>query len=206
VSEAFVAGIVVRGRRCVVLGDDAEAADKSRKLLDAGARVELFSEQPGEALRGLLGENRAELTHHARPCDDRSELEGALVVVLTHRDEARAAALYARASASPHAFLLCAIDDPAHCTLVNVALVRRGPLQIAVASAGRAPALAARLRRELDAQLGDDFARFAERLALLRERTPREARRAVMERALTGFSLVLRYTLPLFHDDDTKGA
>lgn len=201
VSESFVAGIVVQGRRCVVLGGGAEAADKARRLLSAGARVDLYVPELDARVGALVGEEWSGLALHARAADDAGDLDGAFVVVLAERDEARAGALHARASA-PGGFLFCAIDDPAHCTLVNVAIVRRGPLQIGVASGGRVPALAAALRRALDAQLGEDLARFAERLASLRERTPGADRRAVMERVLTGFSLVVHYALPLFPEDE----
>src|SRR5262249_14081536 len=63
-----------------------------------------------------------------------------------------------------------AADDPRHCSYLVPALVRRGPVTVAVSPGGASPALAAWLRRELEAAVGPEFAEVALRLAEERRR------------------------------------
>lgn len=54
--------------------------------------------------------------------------------------------------------VLCnAVDDPDHCDFYCPAIVRRGQLQIAISTGGNSPALAQRLRRELEKQFGAEY-------------------------------------------------
>ena len=93
--------------------------------------------------------------------------------------------------------VLCnAVDDPEHCHFQYPAVVRRGQLQIAISTGGRSPALAQRLRAELETQFGPEYGPWLEWLGAVRRlffqrrvepqrRTPalhRIARRAVYER------------------------
>ena len=49
------------------------------------------------------------------------------------------------------------VDDPPHCDFYFGSVVRRGDLQIAISTAGESPAVAQRLRREIDARLSVDI-------------------------------------------------
>jgi precorrin-2 dehydrogenase/sirohydrochlorin ferrochelatase len=61
--------------------------------------------------------------------------------------------------------ILCnAVDDPENCDFYFPAVVRRGQLQIAISTAGQSPALAQRLRRELEEQFTPDYAGWLEEL------------------------------------------
>ncbi len=65
--------------------------------------------------------------------------------------------------------ILCnAVDDPPFCDFYFGSIVRRGELQIAISTAGESPAVAQRLRREIDAQLPADLGPWLERLGSLR--------------------------------------
>jgi siroheme synthase-like protein len=67
--------------------------------------------------------------------------------------------------------VLCnAVDDPAHCDFYYGAVVRRGPLQIALSTSGCSPALAQRLKRELAKQFGPEYGAWVERLGETRRR------------------------------------
>ena len=54
------------------------------------------------------------------------------------------------------------MDDVPHCDFIAPAVVRRGDLAVAISTNGKAPALAVRLRQRLEAELGEEHARFLE--------------------------------------------
>ena len=62
------------------------------------------------------------------------------------------------------------VDDPRHCSFLVPSIVRRGDLAVAVSTAGRAPALAVRIRQQLEESLGDHHARFLAYAEQLRDR------------------------------------
>ena len=65
--------------------------------------------------------------------------------------------------------ILCnAVDDPPYCDFFFPSIVRRGDLQIAISTAGESPALAQRLRKELNAALPLDLGPWLAELGNLR--------------------------------------
>ena len=60
------------------------------------------------------------------------------------------------------------VDDPPNCDYYFASIVQRGSLQIAISTAGESPALAQRLRREIDAQLPGDIGNWLAELGSLR--------------------------------------
>jgi uroporphyrin-III C-methyltransferase/precorrin-2 dehydrogenase/sirohydrochlorin ferrochelatase len=111
--------------------------------------------------------------------------------------DADAAAVSAAAHAA-HA-LVFASDRPALSDLAMPAVVRRGPVTVAVSTSGTSPVLARRLREELDRLLPAELGPLAERLGELRETlmaAPREERIARLEEALRGLAIEGRLVLP----------
>ena len=89
--------------------------------------------------------------------------------------------------------VLCnAVDDPPNCDFYFGSVVARGDLQIAISTAGESPALAQRLRREIDAQLPGDLGPWLEQLGALR-REVRAATPAVEARNLLLHELAQRH-------------
>jgi siroheme synthase-like protein len=201
VSAVFLAGLVVAGRRCVVFGEDLDASARARELAAAGAEVVVVAERAVDDLEAPLARGGIRWVRRAPRVED---ADGAFLVVSTVRDdESWSAALFDRAIA-PGGPLLCCIDQPAYCTFTHVASVRRGPMQIGIATDGAVPLLASRLRLALDRALGPDFTAFVDRLATLREATKPEQRRAVLEHALEQFRFDAQYVLPP-PDDGGRG-
>jgi precorrin-2 dehydrogenase/sirohydrochlorin ferrochelatase len=87
--------------------------------------------------------------------------------------------------------VLCnSVDDPEHCDFVYPAVARRGPLQIAISTGGRSPALAARLRRELERQFGPEWGAWVDDLGrrrdeLLKGKMPEKSRRRRLQQMAT---------------------
>ncbi len=153
----------IRRKRCVVVGGGAVAGRKVERLLECGAKVSVVSEKLSPALEELKGKGAIE---HVPSDYDERHLRGAFLVVgATDQDEVngRISADCRRAG-----ILVNIVDEPARCDFILPSLVQRGDLQIAVSTAGRSPALAKKLRVELEERYGPACGTLAAILGELR--------------------------------------
>jgi precorrin-2 dehydrogenase/sirohydrochlorin ferrochelatase len=121
-------------------------------LLDAGASVEVVSPKTVEGIDLREREGRIRVK---RRVFRRGDLKGiALVIVAT--DDARVNASISR-QAEKQRVLCNVVDQPELCTVIFPSLLRRGRLQIAVSTGGASPALAAKVREEMEAVLGEEY-------------------------------------------------
>ncbi len=174
----FPVSLNVTGRRCVVIGDDREAAEKEAALRELDADVRRV-EDPA-ALRD-------------------EQLRDAFLVISCPQDEALSRRL--RALADEHRFLLCCIDQPRYGFVAMQAIVRAGPARIGISTGGVAPRVGKKLREGLQSALDATFARFLECLATqkLRNRSlvpDGDERRALMIAAAEGFEVDVRVRYP----------
>ncbi|MBI4693364.1 MAG: uroporphyrinogen-III C-methyltransferase [Gammaproteobacteria bacterium] len=182
----------LRGERCLVVGGGTVAARKAEALLAAGAAVTVVAPALGPALAARA--TAREIVH--RPTGFApSQLEGVLLVVAATDDAAtnHAVARSARARAK----LVNVVDDPDVSTCINPALVRRGPLTIAIGTGGASPVLARLVRARLEALLPQALGRLATLAARFRARVKcrfeaLDARRRFWEKQLDDQSPVLR--------------
>jgi len=154
----------LRSRRCLVIGGNAEAERKVQGLLAANASVTVINETLTDKLAAWSEEQR--FTWLPRACRP-GDLQGAWLAIATVRDNALAARL--KDEAERHGVLLNVADDVPHSNFVSGAVMRRGPLAIAVSTSGNSPALAARIRRQLEHTFGPEYADFLELLGELRQ-------------------------------------
>lgn len=187
----------VKGRACLVLGGDDEAAEKVQRLLEAGAKVTVISPTLNDALRRLTAS--AKVLHRGR-LFRAADAEGVVLVINTLRGNPDfSKSLYELAQQVR--FLLCSTDQPETSTVMMPALVSRGHLRLAISSSGVAPALASRLRQDLEQVFDDEFASFLEWLATIRDETKAtepdaEQRRALLRDAVNGFRLTGKVEYP----------
>ena len=146
----------LRGRGCVVIGGGLVAERRVASLLTAGAAVTVVSPRVTAALVADAAAGR--LRHVARIFEP-ADLDGA-TLAFTATDDGRVNAEVAREGRARGVWVNAA-DDPAHCDFLLPAVVRRGPLVVAVGTGGRSPALARAIREELEAWLTDDHATLA---------------------------------------------
>ena len=147
----------LEGRRCVVVGGGPVGERKVDGLLAVGAAVTVVSPEVTQALAALAAAGRITLVHRAYRDGD---LEGA-ALVFTALSDPRATTVVAD-EARRRGIWLNAADDPAYCSFILPAVVRRGPLTISVASGGATPALTRALREHLEGALGPEWATLAE--------------------------------------------
>ena len=155
----------LEGRPCVVVGGGPVAERKVEQLLEAGARVQVVAPEVTPALEAWAREGR--IAWAPRPYRE-GDLEGVAFAVAATDDPEVNSCIFAEARRRN--VLLNAVDDPPHCDVYFMSLVRRGWMTVAISSTGRSPALAAHLRRWLERVLPPDLEGLGETLARWRPR------------------------------------
>jgi len=154
------------GKPCVVVGAGAIAAPKIASLLRADAQITVIAPEASPQIETHARAGR--LQWHAREFAA-GDLRGAyLVVAATDKREVNhAVAEEARALG-----VLCnSVDDPPDCDFYYPSVLERGDLQIAVSTGGKSPALAQRLREELDTLIAEDAGAWLDALGQRRLKT-----------------------------------
>lgn len=205
VNPGFQLSLDVKGRACVVLGGDDEAADKVQRLLDAGAKVTVVSPTINDALRKLTA--AAKILHRVRLFRSADAQGVALVINTLRSDPAFSQSLYDLAL--KERFLLCTIDAPQFSTAMLPAVVSSGHLRLAISTSGVAPALASRLRQDLEPLFDEEFQSFLEWLAAIRDETKEaepdaEQRRVRLREAIEGFTLRGTITYPAWREAQAR--
>ncbi|HEY4740131.1 MAG TPA: bifunctional precorrin-2 dehydrogenase/sirohydrochlorin ferrochelatase [Candidatus Acidoferrales bacterium] len=155
--------VKLQDRLCVVVGGGEVAEAKIPSLLEAGAKVRVIAPEVTEAISAWAKEGRLQWAPRRFGPGD---LSGAFVVIAATSAFGVNQDVFHEADAQG---ILCnAVDDPERCHFYYPAVVRRGPLQIAISTAGFSPALAQRLRRELKAQFGSEYEAWLEWLGAVR--------------------------------------
>lgn len=183
----------LEGRRCVVVGAGKIGESKIRSLLVAHADVLVVAPRATAAVAAW--ERAGVISWKAReflPSDlDSSFLVVAATSALEVNDQ-----VYREAQRRQ---ILCnVVDDPERCDFYYGAVVRRGALQVAISTDGQSPALAQRLRRELEKQLAPVYAGWLQWLGNARKRLfaapiDPEQRRSQLHQLASRESFELRY-------------
>ena len=167
-------------RPTVVVGAGHLAESKIESLLAAEAHVTVVAPEVNDRIRALA--NGGEIQLHERAYQQ-GDLTGAFLAVAATDDAAVNRAVFAEAEAG--GVLINAVDDPPFCDFYFPSVVRRGDLQIAISTAGQSPALAQRLRKEINALLPLDTGDWLTELGNLRREVLQleplnEARKALL--------------------------
>jgi precorrin-2 dehydrogenase / sirohydrochlorin ferrochelatase len=167
---------------CIIVGGGAVAERKVRGLLAAGARVRLISPEVTRGIERLGRQGRIEIVTREYRAGD---LEGAfLAFAATNKDEVnRRVREESRGLAIP----LNVVDSPDTCDFIVPAVVRKGPVLVAISTSGLLPSLARRIKGEIGEVLSDDYAGYARRVGafrrfLIEKVEDAGTRREIMER------------------------
>ncbi|HET7524084.1 MAG TPA: bifunctional precorrin-2 dehydrogenase/sirohydrochlorin ferrochelatase [Acidimicrobiales bacterium] len=157
----YPVNLVVAGRRCVVVGGGAVAARKAEGLAATGAQVTVIAPQVDPSIRTLPGVTVLEREYRT------GDLDGAwLAVAATDNPEVNRSV---HADGEAARVWVNAVDDPPACSFTLPAVVRQGPVVVAVSTSGYSPALAGWIREKVAEQLGPEVALVAEWLSEARE-------------------------------------
>ena len=153
----YIACLKLTGRKCLVVGGGDVGLEKVEGLLACGGSVTLLAPEAHPELQALAEEGSIEWDRreYAGPED----LEGAFMVIAATDDSEVNIGVYY--DAEKRAMLANVVDVPPLCNFILPAIVRTGPLAIAISTAGASPALAKRMKREISDLFGEDYARLA---------------------------------------------
>jgi siroheme synthase-like protein len=178
----FPAFIKLARRPCLVVGAGTVAVQKVQSLLASEARVRVIAPRIHPEIAAFAAAGTISLEQRAWTPND---LDHTFLVIAATDDPAVNAAVY---DAAVERNILCnSVDDPPHCDFYFGSVVSRGDLQIAISTAGESPALAQRLRKEIDQQLPEDLGPWLAETGRLRREVlaqvpPGEDRRLLLHR------------------------
>ena len=152
----YIACLRLSGRRCVVVGGGDVGLEKVEGLLACDGEVTLVSPDAIEPLRELADEGSIRWERREY---ERSDLEGTFVVIAATGDTDVNIRVFE--DAERRAMLVNVVDVPPLCNFILPAIIRSGPLAIAISTAGASPALAKRIRDEIADEYGEPYARLA---------------------------------------------
>ena len=148
----------------IVIGGGEVAERKIKNLMAYGCEIYIVSPRLTPHLRQLVAKGKA---HHL---SDESLLDTLLddaLMVIAATDDAKVNTQTA-SRAKEHGILVNVVDKPEECTFIMPSIVKRGDLQIAISTAGKSPALAKKIRKQMDGMFGPEYCLFLELLGLLR--------------------------------------
>ena len=152
----YMAAIKLKGRRCVVIGGGDVGLEKVEGLLLCDADVTLIAPQAVSELARYATEGS--IAWEQREFHD-GDLDGAFMAIAATSDTDVNVAVFE--GAERRAMLVNVVDVPPLCNFILPAIVRSGPLAIAISTAGASPALAKRMKREIAEAYGEPYARLA---------------------------------------------
>jgi precorrin-2 dehydrogenase / sirohydrochlorin ferrochelatase len=152
IMSYYPIGLDISGKRCLVIGGGEVGERKVERLLEFGARVTVV----GRDLTPALAELRQKGTIDHIPGDyEQKLLKGAFLVIGATDDNSVNERIFR--DARKKGVLANIVDDPDRCDFVLPALCRQGELVITVATGGKSPALAKKLRQDLEGRYGPEY-------------------------------------------------
>ena len=190
-NVGFQITLNIQGRSCLVLGGDDEAVEKIDRILEAGGKVTVVNPTLHTTLRKYTASGK--IIHRGRTFRTTDVQNGvALVMNTLVEDFELAKQLYELAKTER--FLLWSIDQPDLSTITMPAIVKRGPVRVAISTSGASPSLAKAMRQDLEILLDEEFGECVEWLGTVRDEIrktePNEkVRRGRLQQLIEGFRL-----------------
>ena len=164
-ERLFPLFLKLKGRKCLVVGAGEIAESKIASLLDAEAGVQVVAPRATAKIQGWT--RKGQIRWRKREFQDADLANCFLVVAATSSSKLHKRIL----RLAKRLGVLCnVVDVPELCDFYYPAVVRRGSLQVAISTGGESPALAQRLRKELESQFGPEYADWVAELGKVRKR------------------------------------
>lgn len=171
----------LEGQPCLVVGGGQVAERKIESLLEVEARVIVISPEITPTIQEWVDQGKLR-------CQLRGYREGDAAghfLVIAATDDEMINEIVAR-DCFQRNILINTVDNPPLCNFYVPAVVRRGDLTLAISTGGASPAVARRIREELESHFGEEYGEFLSLMGRLREQVLREVpdperRRAIFE-------------------------
>jgi precorrin-2 dehydrogenase/sirohydrochlorin ferrochelatase len=155
----------IKNRPCLVVGGGAVGHRKVKKLLECGARVTVVTPSADSKLQDLAADGTIELL---KKTYQSSDLDGMFLVIGATNDEPLN--LQIKTDADKQGKLCNIADRPEACHFILPAVVERGDLVIAISTSGKSPAVAKRIRQDLESTFGPEYADFLKLMGAIRRK------------------------------------
>ncbi len=152
----YIACLKLEGRRSLVVGGGDIGLEKVEGLLACNGDVTLVAPDAIEPLEALAAEGS--ITWERRKYEP-GDLEGKFMAIAATNDTDVNIGIYE--DAERRAMLVNVVDVPPLCNFILPAIIRTGPLAIAISTAGASPALAKRIRNQIAEEYGEPYAKLA---------------------------------------------
>lgn len=142
----------LENKEVVVIGGGKVAERKIYTLLECGARVKVISPEVTPRLKDLA--EKKEILWENRPYQ-KGDLEGAYLVIAATNDPETQKAVFSEAEEKK---IPCnVVDKPEYCSFIVPSTIKRGDLTIAISTGGASPAVARRIRENLEEYFGKEY-------------------------------------------------
>ena len=153
----YIACLKLRRRSCLVVGGGPIGLEKAEGLLACGGDVVVIAPEVAPEIARLASEGS--LVWEQRPYAGPEDLEGRFMAIACTDSTETNIRIYE--DAEHRAMLVNVVDVPPLCNFILPAIVRTGPLAIAISTAGASPALAKRMKAEIAELFGEEYAQLA---------------------------------------------
>lgn len=162
-AKYYPINLNLEGKKCVVVGAGSVAERKVRRLLECGARVEVVAPVVEKRLEKLARAGKVILKKNHINLRD---INDSFLVICATGDR-RINSLVSRYCQESR-ILVNVVDSPAECSFTLPAIVKRGDLLISISTSGASPALAKKIRKDLEKNFGKEYTMFLNLMKRLR--------------------------------------
>jgi len=157
--------VELENQKVLVVGGGNVAQRKIETLLQYGAEILIVSRELTDLLEQYVEDGRITLIGTDF---DEKQLEDVFMVIAA-TDDAQINETVS-IEAKRNGILINAVDQPSDCTFIVPSIIKRGDLLIAVSTSGKSPALAKKIRKDLETKFGKGYKDFLALMGVLRKK------------------------------------
>ena len=155
----------LQGKKCLVIGGGKVAERKVKALIDVRAEVTVVSLKITHALSQMAEMKKI---YYIKDHFQENYLDGAFLVIgATNKPAINHHIFQAAAEVN---MIVNIVDSPKECNFIVPSTVSQGDLQISISTGGKSPALAKKIREQLEIQYGSSYRDFLALMGELRGR------------------------------------
>ena len=153
----------IENQKVIIVGGGEVAERKIRNLLIYGCRIYMISPHLTPHLQQLVAKGK--IRHIS--CESLGTFMNDALMVIVATDDPEVNSQIA-SQTKEHGLLVNVVDQPGDCNFIMPSIVKRGDLQIAISTAGKSPALAKKIRKEMEVMFGPEYGSLIELLGIIR--------------------------------------